>query len=147
MRKQSNVPNREMAVLTVFHSARFYSAEPAQDIARQDIACQDILAIEGVSLRPAFTRESLDRKDALYFEHHLNCAVRDGQWKLVRKGIPGKDAKLVPWELYNMQTDRTEMNNLADQDPQKVAELAAKWEAWAKRANVKPWPWKIDEPY
>ncbi len=112
----------------------------------QRFADQDILPMEGVSLKPAFTGGSLDRKEALYFEHHLNCAVRDGQWKLVRKGTPGRDAKLFPWELYNMKTDRTEMNNLADQNPEKVAELAAKWEAWAKRAKVKPWPWKIDEP-
>jgi hypothetical protein len=43
-----------------------------------------------------------------------------------------------PWELYDMETDRTEMNNLADQQPDKVKELAALWEAWAGRANVLP---------
>jgi arylsulfatase len=45
-----------------------------------------------------------------------------------------------PWELYDMETDRVELNNLAAAKPQKVKELDAKYEAWAHRAGVKPWP-------
>jgi len=104
---------------------------------------QAIQSLEGVSLQPAFQKQSLQRRDALYFEHHLNCAIRDGKWKLVRKGNTGKKT-LDDWELYNMETDRTELNNLAQQHPAKVKELEAKWEAWAQRARVKPWPWKTD---
>ena len=37
-----------------------------------------------------------------------------------------------------METDRTEMHDLASQHPDKVNELAAKWDAWAARANVLP---------
>ena len=105
----------------------------------------EIQPVEGVSLRPSFSGQGLGRKDALYFEHHLNCAIRDGDWKLVRKGDSGRNAKLHPWELYNMKTDRSELNDLADEHPAKVAELEAKWEAWARRARVKPWPYKIQE--
>jgi arylsulfatase len=104
----------------------------------------EIISLEGVSLRPVFGGESIDRKDALYFEHHLNCAVRDGDWKLVRKGQPGRPSKLFPWELYDMNRDRTELHNLSEKHPNKVAELSAKWEAWAQRANVKPWPWQFE---
>ena len=43
-----------------------------------------------------------------------------------------------------MRTDRTELNNLAKKKPEKVEELIAKWEAWAVRAKVKPWPWKFE---
>jgi arylsulfatase A-like enzyme len=102
----------------------------------------DIQPTEGVSLRPAFGGKDLGRKDAIYFEHHLNCAVRDGDWKLVRKGGRGK---LYPWELYNIKEDRPELNNLADKLPEKVKALAAKWEAWAIRARVKPWPYKTEK--
>ncbi len=110
-------------------------------------ADQELLPLEGVSLRPSFAGGPLNRRDALYFEHHLNSAIRDGDWKLVREGRPGRDAKLLPWELYDMRHDRVEMHNLAEKHPEKVAELAAQWEAWAVRAKVKPWPWKIaDEP-
>jgi arylsulfatase A-like enzyme len=101
--------------------------------------------VEGVSLVPAFAAKSLKRKDAIYFEHHLNCAIRAGEWKLVRYGQTGKPSTLRPWELFNMTKDRSELNNLAAGNPQKVKELGDKWEAWAVRAKVKPWPWKFEE--
>lgn len=103
-----------------------------------------IQPLEGVSLKPAFSGDELDRKDALYFDHHLNGAIRDGKWKLVRYGDSGGDAKLHPWHLYNMNNDRSEQNDLAKTNPDKVKSLAEKWEKWAVRARVKPWPWKVD---
>jgi len=103
-----------------------------------------IQPLEGVSLRPAFQGKKLGRKDALYFDHHLNGAIRDGQWKLVRYGETGREPKLRAWELYDMDKDRSETNNLAKDHPDKVKELEAKWEEWAVRARVKPWPWKVD---
>ncbi len=103
-----------------------------------------IQPLEGVSLRPAFQGKKLGRKDALYFDHHLNGAIRDGQWKLVRYGETGREPKLRAWELYDMDKDRSETNNLAKDHPDKVKELEAKWEKWAVRARVKPWPWKVD---
>jgi arylsulfatase len=107
-------------------------------------AGNELIGLEGVSLKPALSGKSLKRTDAIYFEHHLNCAIRDGDWKLVRKGQTGNPAKLMEWELYNMSTDRSELNDLASQQPQKVEELSAKWESWAVRANVKPWPYKFE---
>ena len=44
------------------------------------------------------------------------------------------------WELYDMESDRTEKNNVAAKMPEKVKELSAKWNDWAKRANVLPRP-------
>jgi arylsulfatase len=34
------------------------------------------------------------------------------------------------------------MHNLAAKEPERVKEMVAKWETWAKRANVLPWPWE-----
>jgi arylsulfatase len=45
-----------------------------------------------------------------------------------------------PWELYNLKTDRTELHDLAATEAGHAAELAAKWDTWATRANVKPYP-------
>ncbi len=42
------------------------------------------------------------------------------------------------WELYDLEADRTEMNNLAEKFPQKVAELGRMYEGWAKRCDVVP---------
>jgi len=77
----------------------------------------EIIPVEGVSLRPAFSGKSLERSDALYFEHHLNCAIRDGDWKLVCKGQAGREVKDFGWELYNVKTDRAELQNVADKNP------------------------------
>ncbi len=92
---------------------------------------EKIKPMEGVSLRPAFKGNSLARKNPIFWEHESNRAVRDGKWKLVAK-------ENEPWELYDMQADRTEMHDLAKMQSRKVQELAAKWDAWAKRADVLP---------
>ena len=68
-------------------------------------------------------------REALFWEHGGNRAVRVGDWKLVAK-------KGKPWELYNLAEDRTELNNLAAAQPEQVTEMAAQWKAFAKRANV-----------
>jgi arylsulfatase len=88
-----------------------------------------ILPMEGRSLAPAFANKAIQR-DALYWEHEGNAAVRVGDHKLVRKGGGGA------WELYDLAKDRTELNDLAGQMPDKVKELAAKWDAWAERCHV-----------
>ncbi len=92
---------------------------------------EKIKPMEGVSLNPVFEGNSLKRKDPIFWEHESNRAIRDGKWKLVAM----EDA---PWELYDMEQDRTEMNNLAAKNPKKVQELAKLWDAWAERADVLP---------
>ena len=92
-------------------------------------------AVEGKSLAPAFEGKAVER-EALYWEHEGNRAVRIGKWKLVAKGPRGK------WELYDMGADRSEMNDLAAREPERVKEMVGKWEGWAKRAGAVPWPWK-----
>ena len=92
-----------------------------------------ILPMEGRSLVPAFADKAVER-DALFWEHEGNAAIRVGDWKLVRFGRNG------PWELYNLKADRTELHDLAADEPERAKELAAKWDAWAGRTNVKPYP-------
>lgn len=92
---------------------------------------KNIRPMEGTSLRPAFAGDSLER-DALYWEHEGNAAVRKGDWKLVRLGSKGA------WELYNMAKDRTEQNDLAMEQPERVQDLSALWQNWADRCNVAP---------
>jgi len=82
----------------------------------------------GVSLVPAFAGKPLER-DALFFQHLGNRAVRAGKWKLV--GLKGK-----PWELYDMEADRTETSDLAKKHPELVDKLGAQWQAWANDVGV-----------
>lgn len=67
--------------------------------------------------------------DPVFWEHEGNRAMRDGPWKLVW-------ANDGPWELYNMETDRTEMVDLAGSMPGRLAEMQRKWENWARRHGV-----------
>ena len=88
---------------------------------------------EGKSLAPVFAGKSLGER-AIFWEHEGNRAIRIGDWKLVAKGRRGQ------WELYNLKTDRTELNNLAEKQTARVAEMTATWTKWAKRTNVLPYP-------
>jgi arylsulfatase len=45
-----------------------------------------------------------------------------------------------PWELYDAEADRTESNDLIDEEPELAKELITKWESWAARSDVDPWP-------
>ena len=92
-----------------------------------------ILPMEGKSLRGAFANQAIER-EALYWEHEGNAAVRVKDMKLVRKG------RAAAWELYDLSNDRTELKNLADEKADTARDLAVKWEAWAKRAQVVPYP-------
>jgi arylsulfatase A-like enzyme len=93
---------------------------------------------EGVSLLPALEGKPLPSR-ALFFEHEGHRAVRQGKWKLVAR-------HLDPWELYDMDADRTELRDLAAAQPEKVTELTELYEKWAARAGVKPWPGKKPVP-
>ncbi len=86
--------------------------------------------LEGTSLVPALSGGDVDRPP-MFWEHEGNAAVRIGKWKLVRN-YPGS------WELYDLDADRTELHDLAADHPQRVADMAAQYEAWARRCGVIP---------
>ena len=77
----------------------------------------------GRSLVPSFDKDNTVSHDYLWWFHSNNRAIRIGDWKIVAEGPD------TPWELYNMQADRSEMHNLAAVYPDKVSELAKVWQA------------------
>ena len=82
-------------------------------------------------MRPAFEGKNLNRAQPIFWEHEGNRAVREGNWKLV--ALENKS-----WRLYDLESDRTEQKDLAEAQPERVKTLAAKWDAWAARADVLP---------
>ena len=98
----------------------------------------NVLPMEGMSLLKSFnTAKPVDR--TIYFEHNGNKAIRHGRYKLLANCGKGSIARGKPgsWELFDMQADRTEMNDLSKSKPELVQELIKKWDVWAERTNVK----------
>ena len=85
----------------------------------------------GKSLLPIFRGEQRESHPALFWHFNRANAVRTGNLKAVRQG--GGD-----WELYDLENDPTELNDLAREQPAKVAELAALWISWQKNCRKRP---------
>ena len=97
-----------------------------------------IKPMEGRSLVPAFNKKPIKR-EAIYWEHEGNRAIRIKNWKLVASG--GKaDIEINKWELYDIDKDRGEMNDLSNEQPERKKKMYEMWRKYAKRANVIPWP-------
>jgi len=92
-----------------------------------------ITPMEGKSLKDVLLGGPMESR-ALFWEHEGNAAIREGDMKLVRTSYKGH------WELYDLKADRTEQHDLTSAQPDQAKALAAKWEAWAERAQVKPYP-------
>jgi arylsulfatase len=88
------------------------------------------LPMEGRSLLPSLLGKPQDER-LLFWEHEGHRAVRKGKWKLVSR-------HREPWELYDIDVDRTETTDLASGEPGRTRELSAAWDAWAARCGVIP---------
>ncbi len=91
---------------------------------------------EGRSFLSALRGHSLPSRP-LFWEHTGNAAIRSGKWKLVRE-FPN------PWELYDMEVDRTEIHNLAASHHEVVQQLEEQWQSWARRVGVISWDVILD---
>jgi arylsulfatase A-like enzyme len=77
----------------------------------------------GRSLLPVFSDDKPIHADGdLWWFHDGHRALRQGRWKIVR------DAKAEAWELYDLDVDRGETQNLAEAHPDRVAEMSRRWE-------------------
>lgn len=83
--------------------------------------------IHGTSILPLLRGESFARQGALHWENQQNAAVLDGEWKLVHPFW-----QKTP-QLFRPAEDIGEQHDLAAKHPEKVAQLLALHEAWAKR--------------
>lgn len=81
--------------------------------------------IDGISMVPTLlNRGGQQEHDYLYWEFHAQGgkqAVRMGKWKAVRLGV--RENRYSPIELYNLEADLSERNNIAGQHPEIVEEM------------------------
>ncbi len=87
-----------------------------------------IQPMSGLSLVPSFESKGT-RPRTLYWEHEGNRAIRDGDWKLVAQ-------RDQPWELYRMNKDRTELNDLSRDEPERFNALKQQWDVWSEQVGV-----------
>ena len=94
--------------------------------------------LDGLSLVPLFKGGTLPARSLYWhYPHYGNqggapgAAVRSGEWKLIEWF---EDERA---ELYNLAADIGEQTNLADKEPQRVAQLRAELAAWQKQVSAK----------
>ena len=82
--------------------------------------------IDGVSFASVLTKgdDGAGRTSVSFFSYHnAGISVRDGDWKLIRRFVRKPDEYEGLAELFNLNDDLGETNNLAATMPEKVAEL------------------------
>jgi arylsulfatase len=96
----------------------------------RQFAGNEILPMEGESLTSVLFGGGGNRKRELGWYLYGSRAYRSGKWKIVW-GVTAKH-----WELYDMESDRTETHDLAAEHPDLVGKLSAAWREWADRSEV-----------
>lgn len=92
---------------------------------------RDLRPVAGVSFADLLRGESRPSRPPLYFIFSSDRGLRDGDWKLA-------SYKSLPWELYNLAEDRTELHNLASQEPDVLRRMAAQWHDLAENLDHAP---------
>jgi arylsulfatase/arylsulfatase A len=99
--------------------------------------------IDGTSLMPLLNQEDVDWKatrEPVFIQvhrgntpqRHHHFAVRDHRWKLVHhSGFRKEQFEGKPkFELFNIENDPFEKSNVADQHPELVRQMVAKYDSW-----------------
>jgi arylsulfatase A-like enzyme len=92
----------------------------------------EVQAMDGESLIGMFQGKTWTREAPIFWEHEGNSAIRLGNHKLVR--LHGE-----PWELYDMDVDRTELNNLIGSNAPLEKQLLRDYDGWAEATGVLDW--------
>jgi len=97
------------------------------------------MPIEGQSFAPTITDPVAPQvKQVQYYEMLGSRAIWHEGWMAVTWHRPGTDWDDDPWELYDQRVDYTQAHDLAQEQPDKLAELIELWWAEAAAHNVLP---------
>jgi len=91
---------------------------------------KSILPLEGKSLVPVFQGKRRQPHQTICWYWSGNRAVRQGKWKAVWEKSNRQ------WELYDVEADRTELDDLAEEHPERTLRMAEVWYAWAEKTGV-----------
>lgn len=89
--------------------------------------------LNGKSIYPIFNNEQIANERLLFWEHMGNKAVRMKDTKLVK-------SRNGQWELFDMENDPTELNDLSSTNLKLKDSLETMWNEWAVENEVLDWP-------
>lgn len=122
---------------TIYEAATLPAPKTVNGIAQRPI--------EGVSMLYSFDNASAaDARKTQYFEMIGNRAIYHEGWfagtihKAPWEGQPRRPLAEDVWELYNVNEDFSQANNLAEQNPEKLEELKKKFLEEAQKYHVLP---------
>jgi arylsulfatase A-like enzyme len=99
----------------------------------------DQLEITGTSLRYSFDDPSAtSAKTVQYFEMMGHRALYLDGWKAVTRHVPGTSFDDDRWELYHVAVDRSECDDLAEAEPDRLQAMVARWWQEAEAHGVLP---------
>lgn len=109
--------------------------------------------LDGVSMLQSLdSASSPEVRQRQYFEVFANRGIYDHGWfasaKLADPWQPDRaslDPDKVQWELYDLNADFTQANDLATRQPAKLQQLKELWWAEAARNDVLPLDWRAGE--
>ncbi|MDF1823616.1 MAG: sulfatase-like hydrolase/transferase [Verrucomicrobiales bacterium] len=114
-------------------------------LAMLDIPLPSDRTIDGVSMLPVFDGRPVERPVPLFWRTHVSpaedrVAMRIGDWKIVANDT------LKKFQLFNVQKDWQEKNNLAETEPEKTEEMRrALLKTWADIVKEGPNEWWENE--
>lgn len=96
-------------------------------------------SMHGVTMRYSFEDpDATSRRRVQYFEMFGNRAIYADGWKAVVRHHEGENYDAERWELYHLDNDASEANDLAEHQPYKLDELIRLWHVEAGRYDVLP---------
>lgn len=97
------------------------------------------MPLEGTSFKASLTASSAASKSSpQYFEQFGHRGLWHGGWKAVAYHPPGHSFDSDKWELYKLDEDFNETNDLATAEPQRLASMIETWWQLAERHDVLP---------
>lgn len=81
---------------------------------------RELTPLAGLSLKPLLEGKQITARPPIHFLFNTDRALRDGDWKIV-------SFQSEPWELYHLAEDRTERNDLAASQPNRLRRMVDHW--------------------
>ena len=131
--------------LTVMDIMPTFLALAEADYDPATVRGRDVLPMNGKSFADALkTAARVHTADeVIATELHGQRALVRGDWKIVWEQMTAniwwvgeKPDHWRTWRLYNLADDPTEQHNLAESEPELLAELTALWDEWAEANGV-----------